>query len=62
MRTIHLINLVTKAHIAQYTTDHFNSALYDIAANGYKAIDIKFDMDGDVIIFCIPIIWGIEHD
>ena len=56
MRTIHLINLVTKAHISTYTADHFNNALYDIKANGYKAIDIKFDMDGDVIIFCIPIV------
>lgn len=56
MRTIHLINLVTKAHISEYTADNFNIALDDIAANGYKANDIKFDMDGDVIIFCIPII------
>ena len=56
MRTIHLINLITKAHISEYSVDHFNDALEDLAGNGYKAIDIKFDMDGDVIIFCIPII------
>lgn len=56
MRTIHLINLVTKAHMSEYSADHFNDALDDLAGNGYKAIDIKFDMDGDVIIFCIPII------
>lgn len=52
MRTIHLINLVTKAHISQYSAYHFNDALDDIVASGYKAID----MNGDVIIFCIPII------
>ena len=56
MRTIHVINLVTKAHLNKYSAEHFNDALDDIAANGYKAIDIKFDMDGDIIIFCIPII------
>lgn len=56
MRAIHLINLVTKACISEYSADHFNDALEDINANGYKAIDIKFDMDGDIIIFCIPII------
>lgn len=56
MRTVYLINQVTRTHVSQYSADHFKDALDDIAANGYKAIDIKFDMDGDVIIFCIPII------
>lgn len=56
MRTIHLINLTTKSHISEYSAVHFNDALDDLTANGYKAIDIKFDMDGDIIIFCIPII------
>lgn len=56
MRTIYLINQVTRTHISQYSADHFNDALEDITANGYKAIDIKFDMDGDIIIFCIAVI------
>lgn len=56
MRTIHLINSITMSHMSEYSAAHLNDALEDIAANGYKAIDIKFDMDGDIIIFCIAII------
>ena len=56
MRTIYLINQVTRTHVSQYSADHFNDALEDLEQNGCKAIDIKFDMDGDIIIFCIPII------
>ena len=56
MRTIYVINQVTRTHISQYSANHFNDALEDITGNGYKAIDIKFDMDGDIVIFVIPII------
>lgn len=55
-RTIYLINIVTKKHISQYSASNFNDALDDIERNGFSAIDIKFDMDGDVVIFCIPVI------
>lgn len=55
-RTIYLINIVTKAHISQYSSNHLDDALYDITANGYTVIDIKFDMDGDIVIFCMPVI------
>lgn len=56
MRTIYIINSITMSHMSEYSATHFNDALDDIAASGYKAIDIKFDMDGDVIIFAIPIL------
>lgn len=56
MRTIYLINNVTKAHISEYLSKHFDDALDDVERNGYTAIDIKFDMNGDIIIFCMPII------
>lgn len=62
MRTVYLINQVTRTHVSQYSADHFNDALEDLEANGYKAIDIKFDMDGDIVISVIPIIWGKEND
>ena len=58
MRTIYLINTVTGKHISEYSSRYFETALDDIAGNGYKAIDIKFDMDGDVVIYCIPVLWG----
>lgn len=56
-RTIYLISMVTRNHISQYSSNHFDKALNDINSNGYTAIDIKFDMDGDIVIFCIPMIW-----
>lgn len=56
MRTVYVINQVTRTHISQYSADHFNDALEDITASGYKAIDIRFDMDGDIVISVIPII------
>lgn len=56
MRTVFIINSVTKHHISQYSVDHFKDALEDLEANGYKGIDISFDMDGDIIIYAIPII------
>lgn len=55
-RTIHVISAATNRNISQYSSKHFDVALDDIAANGYKAIDIKFDMDGDVIIIVSPIL------
>lgn len=55
-RTIYLINIVTKSQIGQYSSVHFDEALDDISGNGYTAIDIKFDMDGDIVIYCMPII------
>ena len=55
-RTIYLISMVTRNHISQYSSNHFDKALNDINSNGYTAIDIKFDMDGDIVIFCIPMI------
>lgn len=56
MRTVYLINQVTRTHVSEYSADHFNDALEDITASGYKAIDIRFDMDGDIVISVIPII------
>lgn len=53
-RTLYVINSVTNRYISQYSTKHFDDVMDDITANGFKAIDIKFDMDGDVIIFVIP--------
>ena len=55
-RTIYLINIVTKSHISEYSTNHFDDALDDITSNAYTAVDIKFDMDGDIVIFCMPVI------
>lgn len=55
-RTIYLINRVTSVHISEYSLKHFDDALDDLEHNGYTAIDIKFDMNGDIIIFCIPVI------
>lgn len=55
-RTLYVINADTSKCISQYSTKQFDDALDDIIANGFKAIDIKFDMDGDVIIIVIPIL------
>ena len=57
-RTINVISVATYRHISQYSTKCFDDAMDDITANGFKAIDIKFDMDGDIIIFVSPILWG----
>ena len=58
MRTIHVINLSSNHLMTQYSVDHMKDALDDITANGFNAIDIKFDFEGDIVIGCIPIIWG----
>ena len=31
----------------------FKRALDDIEANGYSALDIKFDFNGDIVILCV---------
>lgn len=61
-RTIYIINIVTKKHISQYSANNFNDALDDIERNELSAVDIKFDMDGDVVIFCIPVSGGVYVD
>ena len=55
-RTVYLINIVTKSHISKYLSNHFDDALNIIDHNGYTAVEIKFDMNGDIVIFCMPII------
>lgn len=56
MRTIHIYNLTTRRITTQYSEEHFHDAMQDIEANGFKAIEIKFDADGDVVIGIIPIL------
>ena len=56
MRTIHIINLSSNHLMTQYSVYHMKDALDDITANGFNAIDIKFDFEGDIVIGCIPVI------
>lgn len=35
-----------------YDIGDFKRALEDIESNGYSAIDIKFDFNGDIVILC----------
>ena len=56
MRTIFCINIVTNHHLSQYSIDHMKDALEDLEGNGYSAIDIKFDFNGDIIILAMPMI------
>ena len=56
MRTIHVVNLSSNHVMSQYSLNHMKDALDDIEANGFNAIDIKFDFNGDILIGCIPII------
>lgn len=51
MRTVYVMTSEYKIKEV-YDIEDFKRALDDIEANGYSALDIKFDFNGDIIILC----------
>lgn len=51
MRTVYIMTSEYKIKEV-YDIGDFKRALEDIEANGYSAIDIKFDFNGDIVILC----------
>lgn len=56
MRELKIFSLDSNTIQSTYDPDEMTSALEDITANEYAAIDIKFDFNGDIIIFVTDVL------
>ena len=50
MRTVYVMTADYKVR-SFYDVKEFHRALEDVTANGFAPIDIKFDADGDIVLF-----------
>ena len=50
MRTVYVMTADYKVR-SFYDVKEFHRALEDVTANGFSPIDIKFDADGDIVLF-----------
>lgn len=52
MRMIYVVMATEKGYkkISEYEAAGLNDCLHDIEANGLNAIDIRFDMEGNIVI------------
>ena len=56
MRDIRVFSLDSNTIQASYDIDEMSRALDDISANGYAAIGINFDMDGNIVILVTDVL------
>lgn len=52
MRTVYVMSSGYKVR-SFYDVKEFHRALEDVSASGFVPIDIKFDADGDIVLFIV---------
>lgn len=61
MRDVKVFLVDSNTIQSTYDLDEMTRAFDDVAANGYAAIDIKFDFNGDIIIFVTDVL-KVKHE